>query len=356
MNQQRLQKVLDNMKQAGLHQLLVTETEPVYYLTGIWVSPMERMMALYIREDGKVTFFGNKLFAIAPQEGLEMVEHTDSDDPVAQLAAAVLPGELGIDETWPSRFLIGLMSHRPDVKPVLGSEPVAQATMYKDEEERKLMRAASRIHDACIDMAIHAIREGITEKELSSKVEHFFQEKGCDHLGFSIVAMGANGADPHHGTDGTVLKEGDSIVMDIGAPFNHYWCDMTRTVFYKSASEEQRTVYETVRRANEAAIAVVKPGVAFKEIDLAARKVIEDAGYGEYFTHRTGHSIGMKEHEQPPVSSECEVIAKPGMIFSIEPGIYLPGKFGVRVEDLVLVTEDGCEVLNKYPKDLIVVE
>ena len=120
MNQQRLQKVLDNMKQAGLHQLLVTETEPVYYLTGIWVSPMERMMALYIREDGKVTFFGNKLFAIAPQEGLEMVEHTDSDDPVAQLAAAVLPGELGIDETWPSRFLIGLMSHRPDVKPVLG--------------------------------------------------------------------------------------------------------------------------------------------------------------------------------------------------------------------------------------------
>lgn len=247
MNQQRLQKVLDNMKQAGLHQLLVTETEPVYYLTGIWVSPMERMMALYIREDGKVTFFGNKLFAIAPQEGLEMVEHTDSDDPVAQLAAAVLPGELGIDETWPSRFLIGLMSHRPDVKPVLGSEPVAQATMYKDEEERELMRAASRIDDACIDMAIHAIHEGITEKELSSKVEHFFQEKGCDHLGFSIVAMGANGADPHHGTDGTVLKEGDSIVMDIGAPFNHYWCDMTRTVFYKSASEEQRTVYETVR-------------------------------------------------------------------------------------------------------------
>lgn len=131
------------------------------------------------------------------------------------------------------------MSHRPDVKPVLGSEPVAQATMYKDEEERKLMRAASRIDDACIDMAIHAIREGITEKELSSKVEHFFQEKGCDHLGFSIVAMGANGADPHHGTDGTVLKEGDSIVMDIGAPFNHYWCDMTRTVFYKSASEER---------------------------------------------------------------------------------------------------------------------
>ena len=354
MNQQRLQKVLDNMKQAGLHQLLVTETEPVYYLTGIWVSPMERMMALYIREDGKVTFFGNKLFAIAPQEGLEMVEHTDSDDPVAQLAAAVLPGELGIDETWPSRFLIGLMSHRPDVKPVLGSEPVAQATMYKDEEERKLMRAASRIDDACIDMAIHAIREGITEKELSSKVEHFFQEKGCDHLGFSIVAMGANGADPHHGTDGTVLKEGDSIVMDIGAPFNHYWCDMTRTVFYKSASEEQRTVYETVRRANEAAIAVVKPGVAFKEIDLAARKVIEDAGYGEYFGHGYGHSLGILIHEAPNANTRNEEPMPENAVVSAEPGIYLPGKFGVRIEDVTVLTKDGCEILTKSPKNLII--
>ena len=354
MNQQRLQKVLDNMKQAGLHQLLVTETEPVYYLTGIWVSPMERMMALYIREDGKVTFFGNKLFAIAPQEGLEMVEHTDSDDPVAQLATAVLPGELGIDETWPSRFLIGLMSHRPDVKPVLGSEPVAQATMYKDEEERKLMRAASRIDDACIDMAIHAIREGITEKELSSKVEHFFQEKGCDHLGFSIVAMGANGADPHHGTDGTVLKEGDSIVMDIGAPFNHYWCDMTRTVFYKSASEEQRTVYETVRRANEAAIAVVKPGVAFKEIDLAARKVIEDAGYGEYFGHGYGHSLGILIHEAPNANTRNEEPMPENAVVSAEPGIYLPGKFGVRIEDVTVLTKDGCEILTKSPKNLII--
>ena len=178
-------------------------------------------------------------------------------------------------------------------------------------------------------------------------------EGGMHETGFKAALTRALNA---YGKKSGILKEGDSIVMDIGAPFNHYWCDMTRTVFYKSASEEQRTVYETVRRANEAAIAVVKPGVAFKEIDLAARKVIEDAGYGEYFTHRTGHSIGMKEHEQPPVSSECEVIAKPGMIFSIEPGIYLPGKFGVRVEDLVLVTEDGCEVLNKYPKDLIVVE
>lgn len=228
--------------------------------------------------------------------------------------------------------------------------------MYKDEEERELMRNASRINDACMDMVIHAVHEGATERELSTKVENFFKEHGCNSLGFSIVGMGKNGADPHHDADSTVLQPGDSIVLDIGAPFGHYWCDMTRTIFYRSVSEEQRKVYETVRRANEAAITIIKPGVAFKEFDLAARKVIEDAGYGEYFTHRTGHSIGMKEHERPPVSSESETIARPGMVFSIEPGIYLPGNFGVRIEDLVLVTEDGCEVLNRYTKDLIVVE
>ena len=215
MNQKRLQQVLENMKKAGLEQIIVTETEPVYYLTGIWVAPLERMMAVYIHSSGKVTFFGNKLFGVQPQEGMELVEHTDSDDPVAQLAQSVQPGKLGIDETWPSRFLIGLMAHRPDVQPVMGSLPVEQATMYKDEEERELMRNASRINDACMDMVIHAVHEGATERELSTKVENFFKEHGCNSLGFSIVGMGKNGADPHHDADSTVLQPGDtsSLIM-----------------------------------------------------------------------------------------------------------------------------------------------
>ena len=162
MNQKRLQQVLENMKKAGLEQIIVTETEPVYYLTGIWVAPLERMMAVYIHSSGKVTFFGNKLFGVQPQEGMELVEHTDSDDPVAQLAQSVQPGKLGIDETWPSRFLIGLMAHRPDVQPVMGSLPVEQATMYKDEEERELMRnalAVSPVHQVLIEKSIKGYKE-----------------------------------------------------------------------------------------------------------------------------------------------------------------------------------------------------
>ena len=142
------------------------------------------------------------------------------------------------------------------------------------------------------------------------------------------------------------MRNGDSIVFDIFIPMPYYWCDMTRTVFFRSASDEARRVYETVRAANLAADAVIRPGAPMREFDHAAREVIEKAGYGPYFTHRLGHGIGLECHEPPDNSSVSEVIAEPGMVFSLEPGIYLPGKLGVRIEDLVLVTETGCEAVS----------
>ena len=170
-----------------------------------------------------------------------------------------------------------------------------------------------------------------------------------------MVGCGATGADPHHSGDATVLKPGDSVIFDIFTPISRYWCDMTRTVFYQSVTEEQRKVYELVRRANEAAEAMIRPGVLLSDLDKAARDIITDGGYGPNFTHRLGHGCGLECHEPPDVSGASHTPLEPGMVFSIEPGIYLPGKFGVRIEDLVLVTEDGCQVLNQYPKDLQVV-
>ena len=146
------------------------------------------------------------------------------------------------------------------------------------------------------------------------------------------------------------------MIIDVGLAHNRYASDMTRTVFYKSVTEEQKKVYELVKAANEAGRKAVRPGVPMCEFDRAARKVIEDGGYGEYFIHRTGHGIGIEVHEHPDNSSACQVIAKPGMCFSVEPGIYLPGKFGVRIEDLVIVTEDGCETLNHFSHDLMIIE
>jgi Xaa-Pro dipeptidase len=168
------------------------------------------------------------------------------------------------------------------------------------------------------------------------------------------VGFGANGADPHHGNDDTVLRPGMTVLLDVGGKKDGYCSDMTRTFFTAEPSEEERTVYELVRQANEKAESIIRPGVRLCDIDAAARDLITEAGYGVEFNHRLGHFIGLDEHEFGDVSSGFDWPVEAGMIFSIEPGIYLPGKFGVRIEDLVLVTENGCQVLNSYPKGLTV--
>ena len=172
----------------------------------------------------------------------------------------------------------------------------------------------------------------------------------------SIVAYGKYCAIPHHGPSKEVfLQPGDNVLFDIGKNLDGYYSDMTRTVCYKSATDLQRKIYDLVLEANMAAIAAVKPGVRACDVDAAARNVIAKAGYGEYFTHRTGHNIGIEVHEWPDISSTNEMPLVPGMCFSIEPGIYLPDSVGVRIEDLVIVTENGCEVLNHYTKDFQIV-
>ena len=357
MNQKRLDRVVANMAAQGLGQIVVSAPTSVYYLTGLYVEPMERMLALLIRDDGSCTLYANELFALPPQPDLPIKLHTDSDDPAAILAADLRPGKLGVDKWWPSKFLIGILSRRSDVVPVLGSAPVDEARMCKDAEAIAALRRASRINDGVMAAAIGAIHAGATETELADLVERTFRAQGADRSSEGqLVCFGPNGADPHHSPNDTVLRRGDSVVLDIFIPIRRYWCDMTRTVFFGAVSDEGRRVYDTVRAANETAEAMIRPGIPMRDIDAAARKVITDAGYGPYFTHRLGHGCGLDCHEPPDNSSACEVLTRPGMVFSVEPGIYLPGKLGVRVEDLVLVTEGGCEVLNNYPKGIQIVE
>ncbi|HIY09096.1 MAG TPA: Xaa-Pro peptidase family protein [Firmicutes bacterium] len=355
MNQDRLRRVIDNMHRQGLEQILVTATASVYYLTGVWVEPLERLLALYLDDTGRCVLFGNALFGLEEGDGLTVLTHTDSDDPVAQIAQTVRPGKLGIDKFWASRFLIGLMEQRRDITPVVGSAPVDDARMLKDAQEIEAMVAASRINDQVMAIASAAVKDGATEEELAALVERTFREKGADRSSEGqLVCFGPNGADPHHAPNRTVIARGDTVVFDIFIPIHRYWCDMTRTFFFREASDEGRRVYEAVKAANLAAEALIRPGLPMRDFDRAARKVIEDAGYGPYFTHRLGHGAGLDCHEPPDNSSANHTIAQPGMVFSVEPGIYLPGKLGVRIEDLVLVTEDGCRVLNAFSKELTI--
>lgn len=356
MNRQRLERVVEYMKLEELEQIVISSPASVYYLTGYWVEPHERMLALYLDCRGKAVLFANAIFGLADTPDLPLVCHGDGDNPVTGLAQVAKPGRLGIDKFWYSKFLMGLMELRRDIVPVPGSDPVDLARKQKDDVEQEKLRTNSRINDKVMESVMGMLGEGVAENELAAQVNRLFLQNGADCEGTQLVCFGANGSDPHHSPDSALLKPGDSVTIDIFTPIGRYWCDMTRTVFFRTVSERQRQVYELVRRANEAAIAKIQPGVLLSDLDKAARDVIAQGGYGPYFTHRLGHGIGLDCHEPPDVSGSSHTPVEAGMVFSVEPGIYLPGEFGVRIEDLVLVTQDGCEVLNAYPKELQVID
>lgn len=355
MDYHRIASVLDNLAARGLSQLLVCDPRSIQYLTGAYVEPGERFLGLLLRAgETRPTLFLNRLFAAPADIEADVVPFDDTDDPLALLAERCdADAVLGCDKNLPARFLIPLMERKAASGFALASDAVDDARAIKDDEERALMRAASATNDAAMARFRELVHEGATEQEIAGKLEDIYRELGAQGHSFApIVSFGANAADPHHEPDGTVLKEGDVVLFDVGCRQDEYCADMTRTFFFGEPDEEQRRVYEIVRQANEAGRAAVHPGARFCDIDGAARKVIEDAGYGPYFTHRLGHQIGLDVHEPGDVSSVNEACVQQGMCFSIEPGIYLPGRFGVRIEDLVIVTENGCEVLNAYPREL----
>ena len=357
MNKNRIDAVVNNMKEAGLDYLLISEPSSIDYLIDYVNNPGERMYVLMLAANGAHKLFFNKLFFVENDLGIEIVWHSDTDDATKTIADYVEnSGTIGVDKHWSANFLLSLMEKLPDVKFVNGSFCVDFVRMVKDENEQVLMIEASRINDQAIHEVIHQVSLGLSELEVAGKLSGIYSKFGGDGNSFdAIIAYGANGANPHHENDDSHLKPGDSIIIDMGCKYNGYCSDMTRTVFYQEVSEEAKAVYGLVRLANETAEAMIKPGVRLCDIDKAARDIITDAGYGKEFNHRLGHFIGKDVHEFGDVSVNFDLEVKEGMIFSIEPGIYLPGKFGVRIEDLVMVTKDGCKVLNSYPKDLFVI-
>lgn len=356
MNLERVERVLRAMKEKNLEQLIVSDPKSIWYLTGVDVAPFERLLALLLRTDGNHVLFLNNLFHV-PKTDLTEVWFSDTDDSIGMIAEKIMPdAALGIDKEWPARFLIPLMERCPRMTPVLASDCVDDCRAVKDEEEKKLMREASRINDLVMERVADFVKEGMTEKQVADFIEREYLKEGCSGPSFSsIVSFGKNAADPHHEPDDTVLHAGECVLVDMGCKKDRYCSDMTRTFFCKSVTPRQTEIYDLVRRANEAAEALIRPGVRFCDIDAAARDLITEAGYGPNFNHRLGHFIGQSEHEKGDVSSANTMPVKAGMIFSIEPGIYLEGDFGVRIEDLVLVTEDGCERLNRVDKSLRII-
>ncbi len=353
MFQSRVDRTAEKMARMGLDQLIVSAPSSVFYYTGLWVHPGERMLALLIGRDASAVLYANRLFALTGTDKAPLVEFDDTDDSVQVLSQGLKGGVLGIDKTWPSHFTLRLQEMRPDLKMRVGSPAVDDTRLIKDAQELAAMRESSLKNDETITAVIAKLRPGMTEKEGAALYLKESEMRGSSGPAFDpLVCFGANCAEPHHGSDATAARDGDMVIIDVGLTWQDYCSDMTRTVCFGTPTDEMKRVYDLVKAANKAGREAVRPGVKVCDVDRAARKVIEDGGYGKYFIHRLGHGIGLECHEFPDVSAVSRAVEQVGMVHSVEPGIYLPGRFGVRIEDLVAVTEDGCEVLNHAPREL----
>ena len=227
--------------------------------------------------------------------------------------------------------------------------------MVKDAEELEAMEGAQRIAERALEDILQEIRPGVTEKEIAARLQYLMLHYGASDMSFDpIVVSGANGSLPHGVPSEKKIEAGEFVTMDFGCVYRGYCSDMTRTVAVGYATEEMRKVYETVLAAQLAGIEKAAAGVAGRDVDAAARSVIEAAGYGPYFTHSFGHGVGVEIHEAPNASPLYEKPLPAGAVISAEPGIYLPGRMGVRIEDVILLTEDGCRNLTRAPKELLV--
>lgn len=363
MNLTRIEQLQEKMREAGIANQLISDPSSIDYFTAYHTQPGERLLLLIIFADKNThQLYLNRLFPTAEldqdlQDVIEVIGYNDGDPILNKIAQSLAVGPTSIDKLWPSHFLLDLLAIDNSIQAVNQSDLVDDMRAIKSAQEQELMAQASALNDQAMEQLIALIAQGLSEKELKGHLEDIYLSLSGNSFSFEpIVAFGANGADPHHETDGTMPVYGDSVVIDIGSSYKGYASDMTRTVFYGQPSDKALEIYNIVKQANEEAIAAIKPGIPFSEIDGIARDIITKAGYGEYFTHRLGHFIGRDVHEAGDVSGSNHQLIEEGHVFSIEPGIYLPGELGVRIEDLVIATADGCKVLNHVTKEPIILD
>ena len=334
------------LRERNLAALLLSPGADLFYLTGYQIFASERLTCFVLGRDGKATIVCPELEApraavAAPDIGRRTWGETD--DPYALVAALVQgSGAIAVaDQMW-AAFVLKLQAALPDRVFAIASEITRNLRMRKDPAELEALRLVSESADRAYALLRERPFAGRTEREIGRDLADLLRAEGHDEVGFTIVASGANGASPHHETGDRRIAEGDTVVLDFGGAMRGYRSDITRTVHVgKTAGREEQKVHDVVRRSQEAGYAAARTDASAESVDAAARRVIEDAGYGEFFIHRTGHGIGLDGHEHPYLVRGNRERLEPGMAFSIEPGIYLPGRFGVRIEDVAIIDADG---------------
>ncbi|MFG1909896.1 M24 family metallopeptidase [Kribbella sp. NPDC048928] len=343
--------------------LVIAPGSDLRYLIGRAGGSFERLTTLVIPADGAPALIVPKLEAPGfdglplADLGVEVVTWVDSVDPY-RLAADRLGGSerVAVSDFTPALHVLGLREALPKAEQVLAGPIVRELRMRKDAAEIDALRKAGAAIDRVHARVGEWLRPGRTEAEVGADIDAAIVEEGHAEADFVIVGSGPNGASPHHALSGRVIEAGDVVVVDIGGPVAEgYNSDSTRTYAVGTPRDaDVSATYAVLQQAQQAAVDAVRPGVTAESIDAAARDVIAGAGFGEYFIHRTGHGIGLDVHEDPYIVAGNDLALEPGMAFSIEPGIYQAGRWGARIEDIVVVTEDGVEPMNKQPHDLVV--
>lgn len=353
--QKRLDKMRHILEQQQLESLLVSRPENVYYLSN------------FSGGEGQLLITGDETYLFADGR---YEEQALQESPCCKFilfkkyftaALADVSESLGLRETG---FEQGYLTHlrwvnlknslAVKLRPVKGF--VEKLRLVKDEDEIALIREAGAITASAFRSVLGEMRSGRSEQEIAALLEYFMRRQGSGPVAFeTIVASGERGALPHGTASQKIIERGELVTMDLGATYQGYAADLTRTVCAGTVSAKQREVYEIVREAQERGIGAVRSGVSAAQVDSAARNFLAAAGYGDYFVHSLGHGVGLSVHEEPRLAQQEDLVLQPGMVITIEPGVYIPRWGGARIEDTVLVREDGCEILTPVTKDLVVV-
>lgn len=360
MLRERLAMVRERMRDAGMDSLVLGPGADYRYLAGYGGHVSERLTALVVFQDGGEIIFVPRLEAPGAEgSGFPLTVWTEEQQPLDLIASALREHDartIGVgDHLW-SRFLLGLQERLPAARWCTASTVIAPVRCIKNSQEIALLRKAGAKADAVWQQVTELPLEGMTERALCDEISTLLVAQGLDGVGFVNVGAGPNGASPHHDSGARTLQRGDMVVIDYGGPLDGYHSDITRTLCIGEAGEEERRIYEIVREAQEIGVQAVRPNVTAGEVDRRTRAHIDAAGLGDWFIHRTGHGLGLELHEPPYIIAESSELLQEGMVFSIEPGVYIPGRFGVRIEDIVVVTPGGCERLNNAPRELAVIQ
>jgi Xaa-Pro aminopeptidase len=347
----RIERAAAAADAAGLGGLLVAPGPDLEYLTGYSpVSAAERLMVLIVRP-------GQDPVLVLPafehtEAPVEVVRWSDGQDPYAAAAALLEPGRYAVSDSCWALHALGIQDAAPRAQLTSMTKALPLLRAIKDADELAALAAAGAAVDAVFEAILTLPFAGRAEREVAADLDRLLREHDHERVDFTLVASGPNGANPHHDAADRVIEHGDLVILDFGGFVDGYGSDTTRTVSVGEPTTDQREVYEAVRAAQHLAVTAVAPGVPAQDVDAAARDHIEAAGYGDHFTHRTGHGIGLETHEQPYIVAGNTEPLQPGMCFSVEPGIYLPDRFGVRIEDIVTVTDTGVRRLNQSTHEL----